>query len=398
MPYVEPAGDQKAGWLHYQQPPSPWEAFMKEEGIPVHEAVGVYDSRELPRTPWARTGGLGTYIELSGNQNRFSMYVVEIPAGGALNPERHMYEERFIVLDGRGTTEIWTDSQPKPQMFEWQQWSVFSAPLNTWHRLVNASSRPAIVLAVSTAPVAINTYQDLDFVFNNPFEFKGRYQATDDYFKPGEDFDVHPVQGRARLRSNLIPDAAHTYLPLDNNRGPGYRWFSPSMAGNTVLEGFIAEYPTGRYSKAHHHESGAVLVCMEGKGYSFTWPVELGTRPWESGNGEMVKRQDYVPGGMISAAPGGGHWFHQHFAVSKQPFRVFNFTGGTRNLRLGVSAGEQIAGVGAEIKEGGRALPYHEEDPFIREYYQRRIEEEGAEFAMPLEVYEGPSNLKLGFD
>jgi hypothetical protein len=111
-------------------------------------------------------------------------------------------------------------------------------------------------------------------------------------------------------------------------------------------------------------------------------PVDLGTRPWESGKGDLVKQQDYVPGGMISAAPGGGNWFHQHFAIGQDPFRVFNFTGTARNYRA--QEGEMVAGVGAEMgSQGGRALPYPEEDPHIREYYQSRLKEEGVEFQMP---------------
>jgi hypothetical protein len=77
---------------------------------------------------------------------------------------------------------------------------------------------------------------------------------------------------------------------------------------------------------------------------------------------------------------------------------VFNYTGGVRGIRAGGREGEQIAGIGAEVGQGGRALPYHEEDPYIREYYQSRLAEEGAKFDMPEEVYKGPSNLKVGYD
>ena len=84
--------------------------------------------------------------------------------------------------------------------------------------------------------------------------------------------------------------------------------------------------------------------------------------------------------------------------MSNGPFRVFNYTGGVRGIRAGGSAGDRIAGIGAEIGQGGRALAYHEEDPFIREYYQQRLGQEGARFDMPEEVYKGPSNLKVGYD
>jgi hypothetical protein len=58
-------------------------------------------------------GGNGTFIQLFGTEGRWGCYVVEVPGAGALNPERHMYEEIMVVVEGRGTTEIWTDDQKK---------------------------------------------------------------------------------------------------------------------------------------------------------------------------------------------------------------------------------------------------------------------------------------------
>ena len=53
-----------------------------------------------------------------------------------------MYEEMYYVVEGRGSVEVWRDGSNKKQSFEWQAGSVFSIPLNTWHRLVNAASSP----------------------------------------------------------------------------------------------------------------------------------------------------------------------------------------------------------------------------------------------------------------
>ena len=68
----------------------PYEVFMEGEGVPVHNAVvGVDDVTKLPREPWARTGGKGTFIELVGTfESERGIYVAEIPGGGALEPEQ----------------------------------------------------------------------------------------------------------------------------------------------------------------------------------------------------------------------------------------------------------------------------------------------------------------------
>ena len=43
-------------------------------------------------------------------------------------------------MEGRGSTEVWLDGDSKRHVFEWQQGSLFSIPMNAWHRIVNASS------------------------------------------------------------------------------------------------------------------------------------------------------------------------------------------------------------------------------------------------------------------
>ena len=142
--YKEPTGQELAGHVHYKVAPSAYEAFMDEQNIPIYRGIGVYDVRQLPLAPWERMGGQGTFIQLEGQAGMWGMYVVEVPAGGVLNSERHMYEELFLVFEGRGSTEVWQEGSAKKQTFEWQPGTHFSVPLNAWHRLVNATSSPAL--------------------------------------------------------------------------------------------------------------------------------------------------------------------------------------------------------------------------------------------------------------
>src|SRR5215471_5963120 len=108
---------------------------------------------------------------------------------------------------------------------------------------------------------------------------------------------------------------------IANCRSPGWRRVEPFMTENTFYL-WIGQHENGHYSKAHAHTSAAVLICVKGKGYTYTWPEHLGLTPWKDGKGDHVKRVDYEPVGMVSAAPGGARWFHQHFGASKDPFRL----------------------------------------------------------------------------
>lgn len=383
----QPDEKQRAGRVRWTRQPTPYERFMDEEGIPCVRGIGLYDVRELPLSPWARLEGRGSYVQLDGTEAVWGMYVVEIPARSELKPERHLYEELYYVVEGRGSTEVWKEGASRRQVFEWQHGSLFSVPLNCWHRLVNAGSSPVLVLAATGAPALMNIVNNPRFIFENPFEFSDRYDGSSDYFSPKTEMEPHPLSERAVLRTNLIPDIVSCELPVDNHRSPGYKWFEPFMAGNHFFGGggqqlpFIAEHQSGRYSKAHAHASGAVLVCLKGKGYTYTWPVELGTRPWVAGKGHLVKRQDYIPGGMVTAAPGGGNWFHQHFGTGKEPLRILAIAGGYWWVKG--KPGDEIVSNNADMEEGGRSISYAQEDPWVRAEFKRELAKAGAEFRMP---------------
>src|SRR6516164_3857696 len=221
---------------------------MEEEGIPVFRGIGVYDTRELNLGPWQRLGGRGCFLNLRGIESQKGMYVVEVPAAGALNPERHMYDEFFLVIEGRGSTEVWREGETRPSVFEWQAGSLFMAPINTWHRLVNATTSPALVLAANNAPPIMNIFNSRSFVFDKPFDFRERFDASSDFFKARTDIEAETVRGRAAVRSNLFPDIVNCELPLDNQRAPGYRRIQPYFNGfipDAGTGGFISQYPSG---------------------------------------------------------------------------------------------------------------------------------------------------------
>ena len=202
---------------------------MEEQDIPIVREIGVSKVQNLPLKPWKRMGGNGTFIQLFGTEGLWGSYVVEVPGSSALNVERHLYEEQFLVIEGRGTAEIWLEGGKK-HIFEWQRGSMFAIPINAFHRLVNASSAPALLLAGTTAPNAINLYANSDFIFNNNYVFTDRFDDDKNFFKPNDAITPEPVMGRAMRRTNFIPDIINCDLPLDNRRSPGYRRVEPYMA------------------------------------------------------------------------------------------------------------------------------------------------------------------------
>jgi hypothetical protein len=283
-------------------------------------------------------------------------------------------------------------------VFEWQPGTLFMIPINASYRLVNATGDRALLLSANNAPPVMNIFQSHSFVFDNDWSFAERLEMGDDFYTPNADLEKDPVRKRAAIRSNVFPDIVNCELPLDNQRAPGYRRIQPTFQGfisDVTTGGFVAQYPTGRYSKAHFHQSGAVLVCLRGAGYTLNWPTTLGPTPWLDGHADQVNRIDYVPGGLVAAAPGGGSWFHQHFGVGEEPLRILNYWGGPSG-RWGSSAdvGEEKIKAGNlfGISDGGRTILYHEEDPYIRTYFRERLAQAGVDMTMPESAFQVPTS------
>ena len=381
----------KSGFGTFTRPNMPYDDWMESQDIPIFRGLGVRKCQDLPLEPWKLYGGRGTFIQLWGTEGLWGSFVLEVPGAGATNAVKHLYEQQFLVIEGRGSTEVWEDGrEDKKHVFEWQAGSMFAIPLNARYRMINAASSPARLLGGNIAPQAINTYRNADFIFDCPYAFRDRFDPdAEDYFKPNDDIVADPVRGLAMKQTNILPDVINCELPLDNRRSPGYRRIEPHMARQNFYL-WIAQHETGRYSKAHAHGSAAVLICLRGKGYTYTWPYEIGPTPWKDGKADKVMRQDYEPVGMVTAAPMGGEWFHQHFGVSKGPLRLTAWFGPVhpgKNSRAG-APGTKMTDYGAiDIRDGGTAIPYDMEDTFLRKEFEETLAGEGGKSRMENELY-----------
>ena len=391
--FVEPDSEQhKAGRSVLKTHATPYDRYMESEGIPVYRDIGFPDVKELPLAPWARTGGNGAFIQCVGTEGKAGMYLLEIPPRAALNVEHHLFEKILYVMEGRGTTELEPGPGGPGQIFEWQTGSLFAIPLNVEHRLINATDKRALLLVGTSAPPVFNLFDTPEFVFGDSFKFTNRYRGENDYFEYKNTYFADPNHGRAIQITSFLPDIVDSEMPMDNQRSPGMRRTEPHMAGNNFYLK-IMQQVVGRYTKSHYHAASAVLICLRGKGYTFTWPKHLGTHPFEDGNAHLVKRVDYGPGGIVAAAPGGGDWFHQHFATGPEPLRLLVYNGPTEVWGHGAPGEEVIAGH-VNIEEGGRSVEYRDEDPYFREEFERMLAPDGLESTMPPEIYEG----KMGSD
>jgi quercetin dioxygenase-like cupin family protein len=357
----------------------PYDIFMRQEGLPVHRGlIGIEDVTQLVRAPWGRTGGNGAFIELQGTfQSERGVYVADIPGGGELKPEKHLYEEEIFILEGNGVAQIWQTGGMK-QTFEWGKGSVFAIPPNTTHALLNAGREPAVYLGVTTAPRVINSLPDIDVVFASDYQFVDLQESGSGYFKTPE---IHSVTGwykQGMLDTHLIADARALVLDGLEQKVAGGQLTGYRM-GSRFPRGHVSSWPAGRYHKAHYHGPGALLLGLDGDGYVLAWDATLGARPYQDGNGHLVERVEWKANSIYSPPDG---YFHQHFNTSPTLARHVAVYG--EILPLGVHGLNDEDGWRGHqsFRDGGTLIEYEDEDPQVRADFKATIEARGIALAM----------------
>lgn len=352
--------------------------WMARQDIPVIDGYGIEDVRDIPTSPWARTGGNAAFVNLYGMEGVTGMYIGEIPAGGALEPERHFYEEVICILEGQGATEIWQDGGRK-QMFEWGPWSLFAPPLNTWHRLLNGGRTPVKFLAVTNAPVVMDVIHNEEFIFNCPYNFFDRYSGADGYFNQG--LKRYESGMQHIWETNFITDIQSATIDKREVKGAGVSITQFELAGNSLI-GHLAQWPAGRYHKAHFHGPGAILLGLQSSGFVLLWSKELGIRPFDAGCDEDVVEIKWKAG-SVYCPPGG--WFHQHFNTGSQSARHLALRYGSRIYPIGFKIADKRSedGVYIDVNKGGTLIEYADEDPHIRRRYEEELKKTGVSSEMP---------------
>ncbi len=349
-----------------------YERWMEKEGVPIIEGFGVTDARRISLRPWKRLGCDGAYLQLRGLEGITGVYVGKLLPGTMTEPEKHLYEKVIYIIHGEGVAEFQQQGRV-PQAIAWKTGSLFSPPLNSTHRLINNGSEPAVFVAVTTAPMILDHFHNERFVFNSDFAFSDRYDGEGDYFRVG---DQRYLAGNNRQwiwETNFIPDARKALIDAQEQKGSGVNLTQFEIADNTLI-GHLAEWPVGRYHKAHYHGGGAVLVILRSEGYSLMWPNEWGTQPYENGFGDRVVRVDWAPGSIFSPPT---NWFHQHFNTGAEPALQLALRCGSQKFPLGIRVAAIRAGVYTSVKQGGTLIEYADEDPEIRRAYQTELAKKG---------------------
>jgi len=226
---------------------------------------------------------------------------------------------------------------------------MFAIPLNAWHQHFNGSGmEPARYVAVTNAPVIMNSFGDLDFVFNTRYDFTDRFNGEPDYFaNRGE-------QRGLLLDTNFVPDAVNLPLISAKERGAGGSHVRFSMAKGH-MNSHISQFAVGTYKKAHAHGPGAHVIILNGEGFSLMWP-----------EGEEPQRFEWQEGSMIVPP---NAWMHQHFNTGTTPARYLAFK--AEGVAIRNAQGVPKAWISKRL--GGDQIDYADESPRVRRLFEEAL-------------------------
>lgn len=340
----------------------PYLDWAKGEGIPIHLDFG-HDLLALETGRWDRYGARGCFAHTHGRGDFMANYVVEVEAGAKTRPVKHIYEAFFYVLAGHGSTVVSLPTGEK-RSFEWGPKSLFAIPLNCEYQMFNGSGRePARLSCTNDAPLTLNLYHNVDFVFANPCTFPERIGDLDRFDGKGEHMLLNRGSEVAKLNlwdTNFVPDLSVFKLYEMNARGKGSLNISFILADGT-MHAHCSQIPAGRYKKAHRHAAGTHVHAIDGEGYTLLWyegESEFKEFPWK--HGFM-----YTPPFWM---------FHQHFNTGPQAARYLACSLGSRRYPFISLRKRSAEGGGAvSIQQGGRQIEYEDQDPRVHRKWLEAI-------------------------
>jgi oxalate decarboxylase/phosphoglucose isomerase-like protein (cupin superfamily) len=344
-----------------------YDEWMESIGVPIYRGHHVEDLRRAELGWWEDRQAFAAFLNLQGMSGVSEARVMEIPPGKATKPLKLAVGELVYVLSGNGLVTVWDENGGSRQTVEWSERSLFLLPRHHYHRIFNArGDRPVRLLHYNYLPVAMAAVPDPDFFFNNPYNSAPSFTDDDKFYGDANEVKTDnqdmPSIG-VYWSGNFFPDLGDwDRLAAFRDRGAGGSAVFMRFP-NAQMGAHMSVFAPGLYKKGHRHGPGRVIVIPVGEGYSVLWKSggEKIVCPWQEAT-VFVPPED---------------WYHQHFN-----------TGDVAARYLALGPLPQFRGKGETLADRAeRQIEYTDEDPWIRETFERELAKRGRKSLMPEEAY-----------
>ena len=346
--------------------------WQEQQGIPVHHGYYIEDLRTVEVGDWKARGVKAAFIQLEGMPGVTEIRVTEVSAGQTTPPYKLGYDEIVYVLSGNGITSIWAADEKAKKSFEWNAHSMFRIPRHHTFQFTNTRGNvPVRLMHFNYSPPAFTGSNDPNFFFNNPYTEPA--QPLEEIFSQAKVENIGAPEGRDPYMwyGNFFPDMkAWDKLAEYGARGAGGHHVQFTFP-NTEINGHRSIFEPLRYKKGHRHGPGVSIVIPLGEGYSIMW---------KEGEEKVV-----VPWHECSFFTPPDMWFHQHFNTGTTPARYLALHAGPAFSRT-----ERVADLSRD------QIEYTQEDPWVREMFEKELAKQNAKSGMPAQCYTDP-NFKFEF-
>lgn len=303
------------GFLDQKYLVDPYANWARDEGVPIH-AGRTLDLLAVDTQPWGRFGMQGAICHVDGRCDFLSVFVFDLPAGGASAPVHHVYEECIVALSGSGRTRV-TLSNGRETTIEWRAGQAFAVPVNATHRHENDGAAPARLVAFNDLRYLMGLYRNEAFLFANGGGFEARQAKAVE----------------AGLLAVLVDDGARGRNEPEPRAAP---------LGDMAIGLDLWSLRAGERSRARRQMQGRHMLCLGGEGSTFSF----------ASASSDLERIDWRRGMLAGLT---GMAFHQHVASGPGDLRLLSVELGSmaspmfRSRRAAYGDREVYASGAAEI-------------------------------------------------
>ncbi len=362
---------------------SPYQRWRESQGIQSIQGFSVPNIYEAEVTPWEARGGSGVFVNLEGSTGFNDAYIYELAPTESSVPIKHIYDELIFVLSGRGATTVWNDENKK-QTFEWGKGSYFAIPPNASHQWHNLSGdEPARYFAMTAAPRVIDTFKDLDFVFNNDHKFSSIFNDEEGFFKQTERkrgwetnyiADVWSLAPKRRASAEELEEKARAAAKLGTGwksvgrflvGGEEAQGASATMLRGTVHAGISFQSQPGTHAPPHRHGPGIHVTVIGGHGYTIL----------QSPTMDQTVKIPWGPGTVFVPPEG---WWHAHYNTGPEPWDWLRVGWGSEKPKPGGGTYDYSR----TPQEGGDQMAFDDMDPAVHRAFEEELEKAGIKCLM----------------
>jgi len=115
----------RAGFGKFGRPKTPYDLFMESDDIPIYRDIGVSKVQNLRSRRGRGSAAAAATSSCTAPRANGAPTSSRCRAPARFFPKSTSNEEIYLVVEGRGSTEVWLDGDTKRHVFEGQKGSLF---------------------------------------------------------------------------------------------------------------------------------------------------------------------------------------------------------------------------------------------------------------------------------